>query len=183
MKPSLDSARASADAPITAPSLRLAIVSGGQTGVDRAALDAALDANIPCGGWCPQGRQAEDGRISERYPLRELAGAGYLQRTRKNVEDSDGTLIISFGAASGGTLRTLEFCQRLNKPHLVIDAAVTSIEEAASAVLEFLKGRGVQCLNVAGPRASGERKGHGYAYDLIKRLLLDASSSGATTPR
>ena len=67
----------------------LRVVCGGQTGVDRGALDAALDLGIPCGGWCPQGRQAEDGIIPARYPLTELSGAGYDRRTRKNVEDSD----------------------------------------------------------------------------------------------
>jgi len=77
------------------------IVSGGQTGADRAALDAALEAGIPCGGWCPHDRAAEDGPIDARYPLTPAAGAGYRQRTRMNVCDSDGTVIFSFGALSG----------------------------------------------------------------------------------
>ena len=67
------------------------IISGGQTGVDRGALDAALKASISCGGWGPKGRKAEDGPIPERYPLQELPGADYLHRTRRNVVDSDGT--------------------------------------------------------------------------------------------
>jgi len=114
---------------------------------------------FPCGGWCPQGRKAEDGAIPDRYPLQELPGAGYLQRTRKNIEDSDGTLVIAFGAASGGTLRTIEFCRQLNRPHLIIDAAATSIEDAVRSVLEFVQGRRVGRLNVACPRASGGAAG------------------------
>jgi len=155
------------------------IMSGGQTGVDRGALDAALAAGFPCGGWCPQGRKAEDGAIPQRYPLQELPGAGYLQRTRKNVEDSDGTLILTFGPASGGTLRTIEFCQRLNKPHLIIDAAATSIEDAVRSVLEFVQGRGVGRLNVAGPRASGEARGSEFAFWLVERLLAKLAQPAA----
>lgn len=70
------------------------IVSGGQTGVDRGALDASLKSNFPCGGWCPGDRSAEDGTIPERYPLTPLPGGGFRQRTRQNVADSDGTLIL-----------------------------------------------------------------------------------------
>ncbi|MDH3584808.1 MAG: putative molybdenum carrier protein, partial [Phycisphaerae bacterium] len=73
------------------------IVSGGQTGADRAALDAALACGQPCGGWCPQDRAAEDGPIDPRYPLKELPGGGYRQRTHRNVIDSDGTVVLSFG--------------------------------------------------------------------------------------
>jgi hypothetical protein len=83
------------------------IVSGGQTGADRAALDAALEANFPCGGWCPEGRLAEDGPLSPLYPLRELPGAGYRQRTIKNIESSDGTAFCYFTQPVGGTELTL----------------------------------------------------------------------------
>ena len=147
------------------------IVSGGQTGVDRGALDAALAAGFPCGGWCPADRAAEDGPIPARYPLQELAGAGYLQRTRKNVEDSDGTLIITFGAPSGGTLRTIEFCQRLHKPHLVVDASKTSKSEAAVEIARFIDEHGIKVLNVAGPRLSGWRQGYGFAMGTVAELI------------
>src|SRR6266571_9073801 len=79
------------------------IVSGGQTGVDRAALDVALELGIPCGGWCPRGRRAEDGIIPERYPLIETPTTAYPQRTERNVRDSDGTLVLTVGRADGGT--------------------------------------------------------------------------------
>ena len=79
------------------------IVSGGQTGVDRAALDVALELSIPCGGWCPKGRKAEDGALPARYPLKETPSEEYAQRTTWNVRDSDGTLILTHGAPTGGT--------------------------------------------------------------------------------
>src|SRR5438876_1977372 len=84
------------------------IISGGQTGVDRAALDVALELGIPCGGWCPQGRRAEDGVIPARYPLRETPWWGYPQRTEWNVRDSDGTLILAEGEPDRGTVLTRE---------------------------------------------------------------------------
>ena len=90
----------------------LKIISGGQTGVDRAALDMALQHGIACGGWCPEARRAEDGIIPEKYPLEVLAGGDYKARTRKNVQESDGTVIIYFGELRGGTKQTLNFCVR-----------------------------------------------------------------------
>jgi hypothetical protein len=150
---------------------RLIIISGGQTGVDRGALDAALEAHAPCSGWCPQGRQAEDGPIPARYPLQELPSGGYTRRTRQNVEDSDGTLILTFGPATGGTERTIEFCRRLARPHLILDAAAMPIEEAERCVVEFIRMHAIERLNVAGPRASTDARGYEYARALIGRLL------------
>lgn len=149
----------------------LIIVSGGQTGVDRGALDAALEAHAPCGGWCPEGRLAEDGPIPARYPLKVLPGGGYVQRTRRNVEDSDGTLILTFGPARGGTALTIEFCCELGKKVLILDAAVVSLEEAAPRVQEFVRVGAIERLNVAGPRASTEPRGYEYARALIRSLL------------
>jgi Circularly permutated YpsA SLOG family len=150
---------------------RLTIVSGGQTGVDRAALDAALSLGCPCGGWCPAGRLAEDGSIPAHYPVTELAGADYLARTRQNVIDSDGTLVVTYGRPSGGTARTIEFCQQLNKPLLVVAAAGTSPERAAQDARRFVSDHNFQRLNVAGPRASKAAGAYEFAFALICGLL------------
>lgn len=149
----------------------LTIVSGGQTGVDRAALDAALDAGIPCGGWCPGGRMAEDGAINARYPLTEIPGSGYIERTRANVADSDGTVILHGGALEGGTLQTRLFCSELGKHCLVIARENTDIAGAAAAIAEFVAGHGIRRLNVAGPRASKQPQIYDWAYAVIAQLL------------
>lgn len=88
------------------------IISGGQTGVDRAALDAALQLGIPCGGWCPKGRKAKDGPIPDRYPLKETESGSYPVRTEMNVRDSDGTLILTWGRPTGGTALTVRLARR-----------------------------------------------------------------------
>ncbi|HEX9179918.1 MAG TPA: putative molybdenum carrier protein [Burkholderiales bacterium] len=154
-----------------APKLR--IISGGQTGVDRGALDAALAAGVPCGGWCPAGRMAEDGPIPARYPVEELPQAGYVERTLRNVRDSDATLIICYGEPEGGTRQTLEFCERRNKPRLRVDAAVTPEQEAARQVAAFVRKLGIRVLNVAGPRASKQPGAHAYARDVLALALSD----------
>src|SRR5260221_10992589 len=97
------------------------IVSGGQTGVDRAALDVALEQGIACGGWCPRGRRAEDGPLDERYPLQETPWDGYPQRTEWNVRDSDATLILSRGTPDRGTALTEDIARRRKKPDLAVD--------------------------------------------------------------
>jgi predicted Rossmann fold nucleotide-binding protein DprA/Smf involved in DNA uptake len=109
------------------------VVSGGQTGVDRAALDAALEAGIPCGGWCPKGRIAEDGRLPSRYPLRETPSDSYAQRTEWNVRDSDGTLILTRGALDGGTALTEKCASKLGRACLVIDLDEAPAPEVISS--------------------------------------------------
>lgn len=151
----------------------LKIVSGGQTGVDRGALDAALDAGAACGGWCPADRIAEDGTIDSRYPLTPLPSGGYPERTRRNVRDSDGTLILHFGRFAGGTALTAAYCRKVGKPCLSIDAGAMPPAEAAVAAAGFVEAHDVTILNVAGPRASKEPAAHAYAQAVI-RLLLDA---------
>ncbi len=150
----------------------LRIVSGGQTGVDRAALDAALAAGVPCGGWCPGGRMAEDGPIAAHYPLTEIPGSGYIERTRANVADSDGTVILHGEQLEGGTLQTVRFCSELGKPHLVIDRAVMDETAAATAIAAFVAAHGIRTLNVAGPRASKQPQIYGWARAVISRFLL-----------
>ncbi|HSD74242.1 MAG TPA: putative molybdenum carrier protein [Steroidobacteraceae bacterium] len=147
------------------------IISGGQTGVDRGALDAALDAGFPCGGFCPQDRAAEDGTIPLRYPLTPLPGAGYTERTLQNVLDSDGTVILASGTLTGGTLLTKSCCERHTKPCLVIDAATTSEADAVTEIQRLIRACGIRILNVAGPRESLWPAGQAFADGVIRRLL------------
>jgi predicted Rossmann fold nucleotide-binding protein DprA/Smf involved in DNA uptake len=152
------------------------LVSGGQTGVDRAALDAGLAAGVPVGGWCPRGRLAEDGLIPARYPLRETPTADPAQRTEWNVRDSDGTLVLHRGPLTGGTALTATLARRLGRPLLQLDL------EAApepSAIDTWLRRQGIRVLNVAGPRES-EAPGIGTAaLELLRRLLALPNSDGA----
>lgn len=147
------------------------IVSGGQTGVDRGALDAALAAEFPCGGWCPADRAAEDGPIPQRYPLTPMASGGFPERTRQNVIDSDGTAILFHGVLEGGTLLTLNLCKREGKPRVVIDAGKTPESAAAPELARFVEEHQIRVLNVAGPRLSHWAHGYGYACNVVMQLL------------
>jgi hypothetical protein len=128
------------------------IVSGAQTGVDRGALDAALAAGFPCGGWCPSDRAAEDGPIPEAYPFTALAPGGYRERSRQDVIESNGTAILFHGVLSGGALLTLNLCEREGKPHAVIDASKISESAAAAKIRRFVEENDIRVLNVAGSR-------------------------------
>ena len=147
------------------------IVSGGQTGVDRAALDVALELGLPCGGWCPKGRRAEDGTLPARYPLNEAPSEEYAQRTTWNVRDSDATLILTRGKPTGGTAQTVEETLRLEKPCFVVDLATPSLP---SGVLDWIATHRIRILNVAGPR---ESKCPGI-YEAAARFLREALSRG-----
>lgn len=146
----------------------LKIVSGGQTGVDRAALDVALEAGVLCGGWCPDGRRAEDGRIDLRYPLRETPAGAYEQRTEWNVRDSEGTLILHRGRLQGGTALTQELTQRLGRPVLAVDL---STDPDPAAVSDWIRTQAISVLNVAGPRESGAPGVHAEASRFLRRVL------------
>lgn len=128
----------------------LIIVSGGQTGVDRAALDAALEYGVEIEGWCPRGRLAEDGVLPLRYPLNETKSSDYSERTRLNVRDSDGTMILSRGKVLGGSLLTQKAAIELRRPLLIADPARENVRN----VLEWINSNGIRRLNVAGPRES-----------------------------
>jgi|TARA_Y100000031_G_scaffold145637_1_gene178453 hypothetical protein len=145
------------------------IVSGGQTGVDRAALDAALALGIPCGGWCPKGRRAEDGAIPERYPVAETESEAYEERTRLNVGDADATLILASGPLSGGTGLTAETAEAESKRLLVADPLTSSPD--AEAVNQWLAENEVRVLNVAGPRESTQPGIHRAAADFLTQVL------------
>ena len=147
------------------------IVSGGQTGVDRGALDAALSMGVACGGWCPPGRRAEDGRIPMRYPLRECSEAGYAIRTQRNVEDSDATCILALGPLSGGTALTADLAQRSGKPLLVVDLAEVPAGKAGRQAAAFVRLHTVKVLNVAGPRASEAPAAHSLAREAVIALI------------
>jgi hypothetical protein len=144
------------------------IVSGGQTGVDRAALDWPIANGIEHGGWCPAGRRAEDGTIPPRYQVKETASPDYRVRTRRNVEDSDGTLVLNIGALEGGTLYTTECAKRLGKPYLVVQLESVAAQSAGDVRAWVTENR-IQVLNVAGPRES-KRPG----VQAMGRCYLDA---------
>ena len=138
------------------------IVSGGQSGVDRGALDAALAVGLPHRGWCPRGRRAEDGPIPAQYLLRSTKSADYRVRTRRNVVHSDGTLIFCCGPLSGGTRLTVDWAICCGRPYYVVDFAASQSDAAAEntqrqSVTAWLSLQGIQVLNVAGPRASRHR--------------------------
>ena len=130
------------------------ICSGGQTGVDRAALDVALYLQMPHGGWCPRGRRSEDGPISKQYLLRETESADYSVRTEKNIIDADGTLILHHGPLSGGTKLTWKLAKRHQSPVLKIDLESQSIAISAPAFWDWVEQQQIATLNVAGPRES-----------------------------
>lgn len=143
------------------------IVSGGQTGADRAALDWAIAHGIAHGGWCPSGRRAEDGPVAQRYALRETPSHEYQQRTRWNVRDSDGTLIISRAAElRGGSAYTVRCAERLGKPWRHIHPGADSVEN----ITGFLDQHRIRTLNVAGPRVSTDPGIYEYVFAVLERL-------------
>jgi hypothetical protein len=144
------------------------IISGGQTGVDRGALDAAIELGIGHGGWCPLGRLAEDGRIPDRYQLHETDSPEYAVRTERNVVESDATLILFRGRIAGGTELTLRLAKRHGRPHMAVD--LDAAPEPA-AVRRWLDHERVEILNVAGPRESQNPGIGALAREFLARLL------------
>ena len=146
------------------------IVSGGQTGADRAALDFAIENGYTHGGWAPSGRQAEDGAIPLKYQLSVVPDGGYRERTRRNIKDSDATLIVNLGELDGGTLATREFAEVLGKPHLIVqlDAGVST--ELAQTVVHWLRDHQVADLNLAGPRESKRPGIYGSTSGLLAAM-------------
>jgi len=150
------------------------IVSGGQTGVDRAALDVALKLGLKCGGWVPKGRRAEDGPIPAEYPVREMKSSAYAARTRENVIDSDATLILTRGEPAGGTADAFTVAQELKKPYHIIDLKRT---HSPLAALRWLEAKKPAVLNVAGPRESEAPGIYDEAILVLGHLLQLAAGS------
>jgi hypothetical protein len=148
------------------PSFR--IISGGQTGVDRAALQVAIDLGISHGGWCPRGRRAEDGRIPDRFQLREVDSADYSVRTLRNIDDADGTLILHSGRLTGGTALTETSARQQNKPLLLVDldCDLNPIE-----VRQWIESHKIAMLNVAGPRESTSPGIYNRAMKFLRSVL------------
>lgn len=146
------------------------VISGGQTGVDRAALDAARKLGIPHRGWCPRGRRAEDGRIGGEYQLQETTAADYTLRTEWNVRDSDATLVLNQGKLEGGTAVTVDYTRRYRRPCLVIDL---DQPDNTTIVKHWLTTHDVRRLNVAGPRESKRPGIYRAARDYLLTLLAD----------
>jgi len=146
------------------------IVSGGQTGADRAGLDAAIEVGIPVGGYCPKGRLAEDGIIPERYPLIELTKGGYKARTEKNVVESDGTLVLNVGKLTGGTKMTVEYAIKHGKPFLVVQLEGQPKPET---VIQWLEKYAILTLNIAGPRESKIPQGiYQQGFSFLRVVLI-----------
>ena len=154
------------------------IVSGGQSGADRAALDWAIARGIAHEGWCPARRRAEDGPIDESYRLRETPGRGYITRTQWNIRDSDATAIFSIAETlSGGSRATWDIAKRLNKPVIHLSRSVTP--EPAEWLRKFVDENFVAILNVAGPRASGEPEVGEYVQNVLDEAFPEAESDAA----
>lgn len=160
--------------------MTIRIVSGGQTGVDRAALDAALELGIETGGWCPRERRAEDGAVPKKYPLQETAARSYAVRTEWNVRDSDGTLILVLDEISRGTRLTVEAARAHRRPLRVeyltdqpvgLIPAQMSLSEQVDGVARWIRRHRLQTLNVAGPRGSYSPDIYNRSFDFMKQLL------------
>ncbi|OAI45989.1 hypothetical protein AYO45_01905 [Gammaproteobacteria bacterium SCGC AG-212-F23] len=152
------------------------IVSGGQTGVDRAALDVAIITKIPHGGWCPKGRKAEDGTIHQKYRLKETKTDDYSERTKMNIVDSDATLILVPSKpikVTDGTILTINEVVSKKKPHLVID--LSDRQNMAESIIQWINEHNIKVLNVAGPRESQSPGIYKIALDFLESIIKKLS--------
>jgi len=149
------------------------IISGGQTGADRAALDVAIKAGIPHGGWIPKGRKAEDGMLPDKYQLQEMSTASYPKRTEQNVLDSDGTLIVSHGKLNGGSALTRKLAEKHKRPHIHLDMNKLSVNDAVDALRVWIGNNEIMILNVAGPRASKDPDIYNETAIIFETLLMN----------
>jgi len=173
---------------LSIPDSGFVVVSGGQTGVDRAALDAAMQIGIPVTGWCPRERRAEDGPVPEDYPLVETSSLNYAVRTEWNVRDSDGTLIVALNELTGGTGLTAKLARQHNQPYHVVRLLArkksalgngNSEDDQIVAVVDWIRAHKIRVLNVAGPRGSSDNRIYPLAHSFCREVLtaLLAASS------
>ncbi len=148
------------------------IMSGGQTGADRAALDFAIKHNILHGGWVPKGRKAEDGPLPERYQLKEMPTADYPKRTEQNVRDSDGTVIISRGGLTGGSAFTMKMAMKHSRACLHLDTDELSVEQAARRLQSWIEENKIEVLNVAGPRQSKDPTIYNTTLEILQLTFI-----------
>jgi len=153
------------------------IISGGQTGADRAGLDFAIKHDIPHGGWVPKGRKTEYGTLDLKYQLQEMPTAEYAKRTEKNILDSDGTLIISHGLLTGGSALTRELAKKHKKFWIHIDMADLSLETAADRLISWIERNDIKVLNVAGSRGSKDPTIYQATIDLLEKALISSFSN------
>ena len=157
------------------------IISGGQTGVDQAALDVAIKLDIQHGGWIPKGRKTEDGPLPDKYQLQEMTTSSYPKRTEKNVIDSDGTLIISHGKLTGGSVLTRKIATFKGRPWLHIDLNMVNAFDAANIISPWIGMNDIEILNVAGSRASKD-SGIYRATTTILEAAITLASNPASVP-
>jgi len=157
------------------------IISGGQTGADRAALDVAIRLGMDHGGWVPRGRKAEDGTIPSRYRVKETSTPRYAERTERNILESDATLIVSRGPLTGGSRLTWVLAVHHDKTCLHVDLEGTSPCSAAPKVREWVSKHNVKTLNVAGPRASHDARVYGLVTELLEQVLTEGYREGCGT--
>ena len=148
------------------------IISGGQTGADQGALDAAIKYSYPYGGWIPKGRLTENGPLPDEYKLKEMPTSGYSKRTEQNIIDSDGTVIISHGKLTGGSKLTQELVKKHKLPCLHIDLSKTPAFIAASEISSWIIKNKIETLNVAGPRASKDLEIYENTRYIIEGVIL-----------
>ena len=149
------------------PSFDLFIVSGAQTGADRAGLDWAISRGLSHGGWCPKGRRAENGAIPPQYILQETPLSRYQQRTEWNVRDSDATVVFTLSdELEGGSKLTVEFCKKLGRPWMHFRPGVHE-----KYLAQFVERHGVKRLNVAGKRESSAPGVHRFTFDSLERAF------------
>lgn len=164
----------------------MVIFSGGQTGVDRAAWDAALETGLEQDGWVPKGRIAEDGVIPKHYRCQEIHQTYYAARTVQNLMNADATLILCFDDPSGGTLLTLNLCEKHKRPHLLLNLEKETTSAALQKAKEFLDAHQPERLNVAGPRGSSHpdtyARARTFLIQLFQRISWAKAKPTKTSP-